>query len=168
MQTVDFFKENDIMNLIYYIFEWSVKQMKKISLTFVSVLLVFICSACTVNFTIDTDKKAEKTEATEKTINEEVTNANLSDEDELHAFYGVWCSGGKIKSDAENFAEELSGKGFNAQVFVTTDWKELNPEMFYVVTAGVCETKEEAEQLLISVKKEGYLDAYVKYTGERK
>ena len=152
--------------------------MKKIGLPLISVLIVFMCSACTVNLTIDTDKETEKTEATvktaettdatEKSISKKNDNAYLSNKDELDAFYGVWCSGGKSKSDAENFAKELSDKGFNAQVFVTTDWKELNPEMFYVVTAGVCETKEEAEQLLVDVKREGYSDAYVKYTGKRK
>ena len=92
----------------------------------------------------------------------------MSNIEEAHAFYGVWCSGSKNRSDAEKIAMDLSDKGYKPQIIVTTDWENLNPEKFYVVTAGVCETKQEAELLLSDVKKSGYSDAYIKYTGKRK
>lgn len=152
------------------------RQMKKIGLVLTSVLVVFICSSCSLKLTIDTNSKTEKAEVVDTTkstgstekSNEEITNTNLSNIEEAHAFYGVWCSGSKNRSDAEKIAMDLSDKGYKPQIIVTTDWENLNPEKFYVVTAGVCETKQEAELLLSDVKKSGYSDAYIKYTGKRK
>ena len=83
------------------------------------------------------------------------------------AFYGIWCHGSKSQSEAEQGASELRDQGFNAQVFVTTDWSNLNAEKWYVVTAGVYATQDEAEQELSYVKAV-YPDAYVKYSGEWK
>lgn len=149
--------------------------MKKIGLVLILGLLIFSSSACSVNVVIDTkddtekkvetvEKSTETAKSSDKEINEDNANTSASSE----AFYGVWCSGSKSKSDAENVANDLVSLGFDAQVFVTTDWENLNPEKFYVVTAGVCNTKQEAEQLLSSVKSNGFSDAYVKYSGKRK
>ena len=80
----------------------------------------------------------------------------------------MWCYGSKNEADANSFASDLSGVGFDAKVYVTTDWENLNTELYYVVTAGVCLTEDEANYLLESVKKAGYTDAYVKYTGNRR
>ena len=33
-------------------------------------------------------------------------------------------------------AKKIRGNGFDAQVFVTTDWSNLNTEKWYVITAG--------------------------------
>lgn len=152
--------------------------MKKIRLALISILAVALCSACSVNININTDDKSENAEVVEKTtepttvtekeVYKEPAKADMTKKTESEAFYGVWCVGSKSKSDADRVAAELSGKGFDAQVLVTSDWENLNPEKFYVVTAGMCRTQEEANTLLGSVKQSGYSDAYVKYTGERK
>lgn len=152
--------------------------MKKIGCVLIFAVVMFGCSACSVNFNIDTngsDTKAEttesvavSTEAPEQNFKEENANVVEVKEEISEDFYGVWCSGSKSESDAEDIVLELENKGFEAQVFVTTDWENLNTEKYYVVTAGVCETKQEAEQLLSRVKNSGYPDAYVKYSGERK
>ena len=52
-------------------------------------------------------------------------------------FYGIWCYGGKSEEDADAYAQSMRSSGYDAQVFVTTDWSNLNPEKFYVVTAGI-------------------------------
>lgn len=82
-------------------------------------------------------------------------------------FYGIWCYGSKEEGDANAYAENLKVQGFDAKVFVTTDWNNLNAEKFYVVTAGVYATESDANAALASVQ--GICaDAYVKYSGDYK
>lgn len=50
-------------------------------------------------------------------------------------------------------------------MFETTEWSNLNSEKWYVISAGVYETKESANENLSKVK-EKYLNAYVKYSGD--
>ena len=165
--------------MAYNIKVYGVNQMKKIGLVLILALIIPVCSACSLNLTINTDSNSENesevvekkeisTEIPHQESAEKHTTTPASSSNESEAFYGVWCSGSKSKPDAENSASELVAIGFDAHVFVTTDWANLNPEKFYVVTAGICGTKQEAEQLLSVVKRSGYSDAYVKYTGERK
>lgn len=167
------------------------KQMKKIAVIFLSAIIVLGCSSCNVNLSVNTDSaptsSAEKTETpvmpaaeeqsvnTQQNVNTQQQSANAQPNANnsqsvsgTSAFYGVWCCGSKSESDANKFASQLLNQGFDARVFVTTDWTNLNPEKFYVVTAGICSTKVQAEQLLGSVKANGYSNAYIKYTGERK
>ena len=80
-------------------------------------------------------------------------------------FYGIWCYGSKGEADANSYAETLKSSGFDARVFVTTDWSNLNTEKFYVVTAGVYGSEAEANSALASVQSV-YPDAYVKYSGD--
>ncbi len=80
-------------------------------------------------------------------------------------FYGVWCFAGKVESNARNVLLDLEAQGFDARMFVSNSWSNLNPEMYYVVTAGMCSTEAEANQLLVYVKNCGYPSAYVKYSG---
>lgn len=160
--------------------------MKKLSLILITVFVVFSLCACTLNININTggnpDKAANSgsittngntaTSGNAATNGSTTTNRNtvptVTYTYEPSSFYGVWCAGSKSITDAENVASNLKNIGFDARVFVTTDWENLNPEMYYVVTAGVCNTKGEANQLLSAVKKSGYTDAYVKYSGKRK
>ena len=86
--------------------------------------------------------------------------------DSPEPFYGIWCYGVKSESEAENGVKALSANGLDGYIFVTTDWSNLNPEKWYVVTAGVYDSKEEAKNALSAVKSAGYPDAYVKYTGD--
>ena len=81
-------------------------------------------------------------------------------------FYGIWCYGGKSEGEAESYAQNMRDNGYDAQVFVTTDWSNLNSEKFYVVTAGVYLSESDANAALPSVQG-FYPDAYVKYSGDR-
>ena len=80
-------------------------------------------------------------------------------------FYGIWCYGGKSEEEAESYAQTMRNNGYEAKVFVTTDWSNLNPEKFYVVTAGVYMSESDANAALPSVQS-FYADAYVKYSGD--
>jgi hypothetical protein len=80
-------------------------------------------------------------------------------------FYGIWCNAAKDYASAQKAADKLINKGFDAEVFVTTDWSNLNSERWYVVSAGRFSTKESANAMLSSVKSV-YSGAYVKYSGE--
>ena len=142
--------------------------MKKIIMALVLVLIMVVCSACTLNLSINSDNDTQKAASEPAEVSTEIVEVPSPEKNEPQAFYGVWCSGSKNRADAEKVADTLSVKGFDAEIFVTTDWENLNPEKFYVVTAGVCKTKQNAEILLSKVKTEGYADAYIKYTGEKK
>lgn len=83
------------------------------------------------------------------------------------SFYGIWCYGGKEEGEANSYAETLKASGFDARVYVTTDWSNLNTEKFYVVTAGVYSTESEANAALTSVQSV-CPEAYVKYSGNRR
>lgn len=80
-------------------------------------------------------------------------------------FYGIWCFASKKQSEALNAASVVSQKGFDGQVFVTTNWSNLIDEKWYAVSAGVYSTKEEAEAVLAEVQSI-YSDAYIKYSGD--
>lgn len=87
--------------------------------------------------------------------------------DSIDGFWGIWCSASKSEKVAEIAARKVREYGFDAQVFVTTDWENLNRKKYYVVTAGVYQSKEEAEAQLGTLQEE-YPSAYVKYSGEKK
>lgn len=81
------------------------------------------------------------------------------------SFYGIWCYGSKEPEEANSYAETLKASGFDAGVFITTNWSNLNTERFFVVTAGIYATEDEANAALASVQ--GICpDAYVKYSGD--
>ncbi len=83
----------------------------------------------------------------------------------IEPFYGIWCIGAKNRSDSKKSVENLKGYGYDAKVYVTTDWSNLNSEKWYVVSAGEYSTKDEAEEYLEDIQ-ELYESAYIKYTGE--
>lgn len=80
-------------------------------------------------------------------------------------FYGIWCYGGKRQEDASAYAQSMRRSGYDAQVFVTTDWSNLNSEKFYVVTAGIYQSENDANAALNSVQS-FCANAYVKYSGD--
>lgn len=88
--------------------------------------------------------------------------------EEKRAFYGIWIGASKSENDANRIAETAIEDGIDAEVYITTDWSNLNSEKYYVITAGTYETKEMAQNELSSVKSKGYNDAYVKYSGDHK
>ncbi|MDO4648999.1 MAG: SPOR domain-containing protein [Eubacteriales bacterium] len=81
-------------------------------------------------------------------------------------FYGIWCTASHDKADCDRTAADLNGKGFPANVYETTDWSNLNPVHWYVVSAGEYGSEAQAAGCLAGVQGAGYGDAYVKYTGE--
>ena len=80
-------------------------------------------------------------------------------------FYGIWCYASKDEQDAQRVADDYRQQGLDARVCLTTEWSELNPEPWYVVTAGAYRTEGEAQQALAAVQSV-QPDAYVKYSGE--
>ena len=80
-------------------------------------------------------------------------------------FYGVWCSASKSAADMQTVTDALKRNGYDARVLVTTDWSTLNPEFWYVVTAGLYASEAEANTALSGVRTL-YSDAYVKYSGD--
>ena len=84
---------------------------------------------------------------------------------EHEPFYGIWCYASKDEQEAQRVADDYRQQGLDARVCLTTDWSELNPEPWYVVTAGAYRTEGEAQQALAAVQSV-QPDAYVKYSGE--
>ncbi|MBR1630176.1 MAG: hypothetical protein IJ679_13085 [Lachnospiraceae bacterium] len=82
-------------------------------------------------------------------------------------FYGIWVIGTKDYTEANNKAQEVRNNGFDGQVYVTTDWSNLNSERWFVVTAGSYPNEESAKEKLPNVQAL-YKDAYVKYSGSWK
>ena len=120
-------------------------------------------------------QSAESAAAEETQESQEVSNnAEPSQLFEIHQseeatfqapFYGIWCDGFKESGDAYNYASSLNNAGFEAEVFLTTDWSNLNTESYYVVTAGTYGTEGEANANLMAVHS-FCPDAYVKYSGD--
>ena len=81
-------------------------------------------------------------------------------------FYGVWCFSSKDSSAAQNVADDLSKIGFNAGVYISTDWSNLNQEKWYCVSADSCVTESDAKSILKKAQDAGYSHAYIKYSGE--
>ncbi|MBQ1548349.1 MAG: SPOR domain-containing protein [Lachnospiraceae bacterium] len=118
----------------------------------------------------DTSKEEETTEPeaeSEDTKEDASATSETSADVSFDSFYGVWVMATEEKYDAIDFCEEVSKKGFSAKVLLSSEWKNLNTEPYYCVTAGECKTEEEANKLLEDVKTAGYPDAYVKESGPR-
>ncbi len=82
-------------------------------------------------------------------------------------FYGIFVGAAKDFSSAYDFATEVEKNEFDPMIFITTDWSKLNPETWYVVTAGTFSTRAAANAALASVQAV-YADAYVKFSGAHK
>ncbi len=113
----------------------------------------------------ETPVEAVTPEQTEETTQQETETTQTI---ELTPFYGIWCYATKDLSDAEQAVAVLEEHGLGGEIFITTDWSNLNQnESWYVVTAGLYPWEADANVMLDSVR-EVYPDAYVKYSGERK
>lgn len=103
----------------------------------------------------------------EKVEQKTQTELNSSTTNEINSpFYGIWCGASKDEVGAEKIASELRDNGFAAEIFITTEWSNLNTERWYVITAGTYNSREEAEHILPSVNNY-YENAYIKYSGEK-
>lgn len=102
-------------------------------------------------------------EAKEREREQHASNSNGS------AFWGVWIAACKESANAETIAGEARNAGFSsAAVYTSTDWENLNPERWYVVSLGQYGSQSDAEAVLSKARKAGYGDAYVKHTGSHK
>ena len=107
--------------------------------------------------------------ATEKEDEQKTDNwpddENSTALEEPAPFYGIWCSAYEDRDSAEIFASSMKEKGLPSEIFVTTDWSNLNKDKWYVISAGTYDTKESAENMLSKVQNH-YSKAYIKYSGE--
>ena len=81
-------------------------------------------------------------------------------------FWGVWAYASKDSDEALEFAGQAEDQGFDAEVFLTTDWSNLNDEPWFVVSLGCFDTEEAASGTLDRAHEAGYADAYAKYSGD--
>ena len=80
-------------------------------------------------------------------------------------FWGVWASASQDLNEALAFAREADMNGFAVEVFLTTDWDNLNSNPWYVVSLGCPDSEGTAQALLAQAQDAGYSDAYIKYSG---
>ena len=80
-------------------------------------------------------------------------------------FWGVWASASQDLNEALAFARDADTNGFAVEVFLTTDWDNLNSSPWYVVTLGCPDSEGAAQTLLAQAQDAGYSDAYIKYSG---
>ena len=112
----------------------------------------------TYYYTIEYVEQIQKQEAQVEEVETVKEEAHLP-------FYGIWCGASKDRESAESIASSMRDEGLPAEIFITTDWSNLNTEKWYVISAGVYETKQEAENML-SRAKDYNSGAYIKYSGE--
>ena len=87
-----------------------------------------------------------------------------SSQSSIFPFYGIWCGAAKTEAEAQKQVKKIRENGFDAQVFVTTDWSNLNTEKWYVITAGTYGTGKAASAVLPDVQRV-CSNAYIKYSG---
>ena len=139
--------------------------MKRIFCLISGVMAIFMLSSCTL--VVPTGKIKEEKPAVEEKKEMPEMEVEVG-KNEVEPFWGIWCYASKDGDDADEFAQKLNEKGFDAQIFVSSEWTNLNSVTHFVVTAGTYKTEEDAKSVLESVKASGYKDAYVKYSGEYK
>lgn len=90
----------------------------------------------------------------------------IFEEPEEGGFYGIWVLATKDEGQARQLLEKLCDMGFEAELHISSEWRDLNQEKWYVVTTGRYETEEEANYDLPRVKDAGFAGAYIKFTGD--
>lgn len=81
-------------------------------------------------------------------------------------YYGVFVSSAKSSAGLIPTINKLEEAGFDTNSTVyTPDFSGLNPEPYYVVTAGLYKSESDAREALSGIKTAGFKDAYVKYAG---
>ena len=119
------------------------------------------------------DSEEEADASPETDFGEETSASDVSDMETVGninndtPFYGVWTTASKDLEAVSEAKDKLKGEGFDAQILYAPEWENLNSEPYYCLTAGACETEEDAEKLLADAKAAGYKDVYVKSTGKR-
>lgn len=118
----------------------------------------------------DSDSSSSDTDETTSTDSESSsTNESSVISSHTQPFWGVWVAAMKDLAGAEEVASELSSNGYDAQIFLSSEWENLNADTWYVVTAGVFDTESEAEQVMDELEASGLTtSAYVKHSGDYK
>ncbi len=82
-------------------------------------------------------------------------------------YYGVFVASFKTSEECVDTEMKLDDAGYHlCPVVYTPDFSNLNPEPYYVVTAGLYSSQQDAEKALEDVKTAGFKDAYVKNAGK--
>ena len=157
-------------------------KLKKLAV-FASAVLICSCG-CTININVNnsdtsvSDSSAAFDSSSKSTVSDTIQQSTLPSAplqqeetavpspNDTDPFYGVWVGASKDRLECEEIASQLRSKGFEANVYDTLDWNNLNSEHWYVVTAGKFVEESTAQSALNSVIKAGYADAYVKYSGD--
>lgn len=82
-----------------------------------------------------------------------------------NAFYGIWCDASRDIDTAYKYVVDWESKGWDAYVFFTSEWSNLNQENWYAVSVGIYSSEEDALQYLKEIQK-SQSDAYIKFSGE--
>jgi|GEM_PF-3660929 len=103
----------------------------------------------------DTDENAD--ENPDSTVSSEASQGN---------YYGIFAAASKDIDECTKIVDKLKDAGFQSTYIIyTPDFSKLNQEPYYAVTTGFYPTEQAAEEILASVKANGFADAYVRYTG---
>lgn len=95
--------------------------------------------------------------------------STASDQNNINdGFYGLWVGAWSNRASADDQARAVKEAGYDGQVFITSDWENLNPTTYYVVTAGTYSSESEARANLADVQNRIIDEAYVKYSGKHK
>ena len=68
-------------------------------------------------------------------------------------FVGIWIRAADNLEEAKSLANEAAAHVGAVQIFLTTNWSNLNPEPCYVLTAGIYASRSEAEMMLPEIQK---------------
>ena len=80
--------------------------------------------------------------------------------------FGVVLGAFRNSDNCIGLQTQLEDAGFmDTPIVYTPDFSDLNPEPYYIVTAGLYSTRQEAQSVLEDVKSAGFSDAYIKYAG---
>lgn len=100
-------------------------------------------------------------------VNETGDKTNDRSVQEQEPFFGLWVGAFKDREDAEALVNKLRDNGLEAYYVYSLEWENLSKEPYYCVTIGKSGSESEAQAYIADAGKEGYKDAYVKYSGER-
>lgn len=81
-------------------------------------------------------------------VNDNLTTDSNAVETGDEPFYGIWCSASKNQNEAQKVADRLTELGFAGQVYISSEWSNLEQEKWYCVSADACKTQAEAENVL--------------------
>lgn len=110
--------------------------------------------------------QSKEPESQENDLKESASKEDKQPDLSQHPFYGVFVSAVKDSESAHEQLIKLGEIGYSAEIVYSPEWEELNPEPYFCVSAGRYDTKEKADSILEYIKKDGYKDAYVKFSGD--